>query len=169
MRDDQTMAQHAIRVYELAHELGVSVKQVMAILTELGEFVRSASSTLEPALADAVRGRATGTESEPRTVHALPTALEHYLEGNLDLAGHEGMAQIAIDGHLDATRSDYGEAKRLAIRGLINMCRFPVDDWSQEVAEARALELGVHPRELEAPTIVHQVVSGGSPGLGKRS
>ncbi len=37
-----------VRVYELAKELGVESKTVMAKLNELGEFVRSASSTVEP-------------------------------------------------------------------------------------------------------------------------
>ncbi len=37
-----------VRVYELAKELGVESKTVMAKLSELGEFVRSASSTIEP-------------------------------------------------------------------------------------------------------------------------
>ena len=36
------------RVYELAKELGVESKALMAKLNELGEFVRSASSTIEP-------------------------------------------------------------------------------------------------------------------------
>ncbi len=37
-----------VRVYELAKEFGVESKVVMAKLTEMGEFVRSASSTIEP-------------------------------------------------------------------------------------------------------------------------
>ena len=37
-----------VRVYELAKELGIESKVVMTKLTELGEFVRSASSTVEP-------------------------------------------------------------------------------------------------------------------------
>jgi translation initiation factor IF-2 len=37
-----------VRVYELAKELGVESKTIMSKLTELGEFVRSASSTIEP-------------------------------------------------------------------------------------------------------------------------
>ena len=37
-----------VRVYELAKELGVESKVVMTKLNELGEFVRSASSTVEP-------------------------------------------------------------------------------------------------------------------------
>lgn len=36
-----------VRVYELAKELGVDSKALMAKLSELGEFVRSASSTIE--------------------------------------------------------------------------------------------------------------------------
>ncbi|MGL4172491.1 MAG: translation initiation factor IF-2 [Actinomycetota bacterium] len=37
-----------VRVYELAKELGLESKVVMAKLQEMGEFVRSASSTVEP-------------------------------------------------------------------------------------------------------------------------
>ncbi|HSK56564.1 MAG TPA: translation initiation factor IF-2 N-terminal domain-containing protein, partial [Jiangellales bacterium] len=36
-----------VRVYELAKELGVESKVVLTKLNELGEFVRSASSTIE--------------------------------------------------------------------------------------------------------------------------
>ncbi|NEA21398.1 translation initiation factor IF-2 N-terminal domain-containing protein, partial [Actinomadura bangladeshensis] len=36
-----------VRVYELAKEFGVESKVVMAKLKEMGEFVRSASSTIE--------------------------------------------------------------------------------------------------------------------------
>ena len=36
-----------VRVYELAKEFGVESKAVMAKLEEMGEFVRSASSTIE--------------------------------------------------------------------------------------------------------------------------
>ncbi|WP_344479340.1 translation initiation factor IF-2 N-terminal domain-containing protein, partial [Kineococcus aurantiacus] len=37
-----------VRVYELAKEFGVESKVVLATLKEMGEFVRSASSTVEP-------------------------------------------------------------------------------------------------------------------------
>jgi len=37
-----------VRVYELAKELGVESKVIVAKLQEMGEFVRSASSTIEP-------------------------------------------------------------------------------------------------------------------------
>ena len=37
-----------VRVYELAKELGVESKTLLSYLKEKGEFVRSASSTIEP-------------------------------------------------------------------------------------------------------------------------
>ena len=43
------------RVYELAKELGVESKELLAHLNELGEFVRSASSTIEPPVVRKIR------------------------------------------------------------------------------------------------------------------
>ncbi|HEY0357309.1 MAG TPA: translation initiation factor IF-2 N-terminal domain-containing protein, partial [Mycobacteriales bacterium] len=43
------------RVHELAKELGVESKVVMAKLKELGEFVKSASSTVETPVARRLR------------------------------------------------------------------------------------------------------------------
>ncbi|HEX7188891.1 MAG TPA: translation initiation factor IF-2 [Actinomycetes bacterium] len=58
-----------VRVYELAKELGVESKAVMAKLTEMGEFVRSASSTVEPPvvrkLRDAMPAAAPAPEKAP--------------------------------------------------------------------------------------------------------
>jgi translation initiation factor IF-2 len=45
-----------VRVYELAKELGVESKVVMTKLQELGEFVRSASSTVEPPVVKKLKG-----------------------------------------------------------------------------------------------------------------
>ncbi|MBO0829762.1 MAG: translation initiation factor IF-2 N-terminal domain-containing protein, partial [Streptosporangiales bacterium] len=44
-----------VRVYELAKELGVSSKTVLAKLQDMGEFVRSASSTIEAPVVRRVR------------------------------------------------------------------------------------------------------------------
>ncbi|NUS88114.1 MAG: translation initiation factor IF-2, partial [Streptomyces sp.] len=72
-----------VRVYELAKEFGVESKVVMAKLQELGEFVRSASSTIEAPvvrkLTDAFQqggsGRAAGKPSAPRkAAPAKPSA-----------------------------------------------------------------------------------------------
>jgi translation initiation factor IF-2 len=49
-----------VRVHELAREFGVDSKVVLAALKELGEFVKSASSTIEPSVARAVREHLAG-------------------------------------------------------------------------------------------------------------
>jgi translation initiation factor IF-2 len=64
-----------LRVYELANELGVDSKRVMAALMECGEFVRSASSTVEPAVARVVRTRLrqqSGSENTPISLACSP-------------------------------------------------------------------------------------------------
>ncbi|MFF2203861.1 translation initiation factor IF-2 [Streptomyces sp. NPDC058145] len=66
-----------VRVYELAKEFGVESKVVMAKLQELGEFVRSASSTIEAPvvrkLTDAFQGGGSG-KSAPRKAAPRPAA-----------------------------------------------------------------------------------------------
>jgi len=44
-----------VRVYELAKELGVESKALLQHLKEQGEFVRSASSTIEPPVVRKIR------------------------------------------------------------------------------------------------------------------
>ena len=48
MRSHRRREVAKVRVYELAKELGMESKDVLAKLQEMGEFVRSASSTVEP-------------------------------------------------------------------------------------------------------------------------
>ncbi|MFI6251297.1 translation initiation factor IF-2 [Streptomyces sp. NPDC051016] len=66
-----------VRVYELAKEFGVESKVVMAKLQELGEFVRSASSTIEAPvvrkLTDALQGGGSGKPA-PRKAAPKPGA-----------------------------------------------------------------------------------------------
>ena len=38
----------AVRVHELAKEFGVESKEVLAVLKDMGEYVKSAASTVEP-------------------------------------------------------------------------------------------------------------------------
>ncbi|WP_200262786.1 translation initiation factor IF-2 [Streptomyces sp. HSG2] len=65
-----------VRVYELAKEFGVESKVVMAKLQELGEFVRSASSTIEAPvvrkLTDAFQGGGNGRSPKPAPRKAAP-------------------------------------------------------------------------------------------------
>lgn len=60
-----------VRVYELAEELGVESKTIMSIARDLGEFVRSASSTLEPTLIIRIRHRFFNPTGAP-TVQSNP-------------------------------------------------------------------------------------------------
>ncbi|MBZ2195945.1 translation initiation factor IF-2 [Ruania sp. N2-46] len=54
-----------VRVHELAKELGVDSKSVMAKLNELGEFVKSASSTIEPPVQRRLREAFPAAEAAP--------------------------------------------------------------------------------------------------------
>ncbi|MFH8803661.1 translation initiation factor IF-2 [Streptomyces sp. NPDC017936] len=67
-----------VRVYELAKEFGVESKVVMAKLQELGEFVRSASSTIEAPvvrkLTDAFQGGGKSARPAPRKAAPKPGA-----------------------------------------------------------------------------------------------
>lgn len=44
-----------VRVHELAKELGISSKEALNKLQDMGEFVRSASSTIEPPVVKKLR------------------------------------------------------------------------------------------------------------------
>ena len=54
-----------VRVYELAKELGVESKALMAKLNEMGEFVRSASSTIEPPVVRRLRDAVPAAPAAP--------------------------------------------------------------------------------------------------------
>ena len=56
-----------VRVYELAKELGMESKDVLAKLQELGEFVRSASSTVEPPVVRKMRDLYPAAAPKPDT------------------------------------------------------------------------------------------------------
>ncbi|MBC7291857.1 MAG: translation initiation factor IF-2 N-terminal domain-containing protein, partial [Actinotalea sp.] len=65
-----------VRVYELAKELGVESKALMAKLNEMGEFVRSASSTIEPPVVRRLRDAypAGGAPAEKPAAKPAPKA-----------------------------------------------------------------------------------------------
>lgn len=56
-----------VRVYELAKELGVESKELLAHLKSMGEFVRSASSPLEPPVVRALRQNPPKPTKEPES------------------------------------------------------------------------------------------------------
>ncbi|MGW6131221.1 translation initiation factor IF-2 N-terminal domain-containing protein, partial [Cellulomonas sp. NPDC055163] len=63
-----------VRVYELAKELGVESKTIMTKLGDLGEFVRSASSTIEPPVVRKLRDLYPVGGSAPAPAPARPAA-----------------------------------------------------------------------------------------------
>lgn len=66
-----------VRVHELAAELGVSSRLVLARLAELGEFVKSASSTVEPPVARKLRASFGAASSRPTADPLAPVQREH--------------------------------------------------------------------------------------------
>jgi len=53
-----------VRVYELAHELGVESKTLLSILKDMGEFVRSASSTVDAHVERRLKERLAGMTTD---------------------------------------------------------------------------------------------------------
>jgi translation initiation factor IF-2 len=72
------------RVHELAKELGVTSKEVLAKLKEQGEFVKSASSTVEAPVARRLRdafgayAEALGEQEESRRAELVFYGLAHH-------------------------------------------------------------------------------------------
>ncbi len=65
-RADRGSAVAKVRVYELAKEFGVESKAVMAKLQEMGEFVRSASSTIEAPVVRRLKDEFGGPKAQGR-------------------------------------------------------------------------------------------------------
>ncbi|WP_109473477.1 translation initiation factor IF-2 [Ornithinimicrobium cavernae] len=70
-----------VRVYELAKELGVESKELLAHLKEQGEFVRSASSTIEPPVVRKIR------ENPPAAAKAADAAKTAAPKGGTSTGG----------------------------------------------------------------------------------
>jgi translation initiation factor IF-2 len=72
-----------VRVYELAKELGVDSKTIMTKLNEFGEFVRSASSTIEPPVVRKLRDTypVGGGGSAPAAPAPVPPSPPHERDG----------------------------------------------------------------------------------------
>ena len=65
-----------VRVYELAKELGLESKDLLKKLNDMGEFVRSASSTIEPPVVRRLNERLTAekTASAPAASETMARA-----------------------------------------------------------------------------------------------
>ncbi|HWG03079.1 MAG TPA: translation initiation factor IF-2 N-terminal domain-containing protein, partial [Trebonia sp.] len=65
VRAEQRRVVAKVRVYELAKEFGVESKAVMAELEKMGEFVRSASSTIEAPVVRRLKESFAGNAAKP--------------------------------------------------------------------------------------------------------
>ncbi|WP_313817563.1 translation initiation factor IF-2 N-terminal domain-containing protein, partial [Citricoccus sp.] len=63
-----------VRVHELAKELGISSKEALNKLQDMGEFVRSASSTIEPPVVKKLRSAYADAAPKTPSKPAVPAA-----------------------------------------------------------------------------------------------
>jgi Translation initiation factor IF-2, N-terminal region len=89
-----------VRVYELAKQLGVKSEVVMKWLTDMDEFVRSASSTLEPGVVRKLQERATERQSGERTQQPRGRELD------------EAAALFGVDPAVLKARPEMGPSRR---------------------------------------------------------
>ena len=88
-----------VRVYELAKEFGVESKAVMARLQEMGEFVRSASSTIEAPVVRKLKEEFGAKQAQPakgrapQRAEAAPAGPEHALPGPGSGKGSRGLGR----------------------------------------------------------------------------
>ena len=104
-----------VRVYELAKELGVESKVVVAKLQEMGEFVRSASSTIEAPvvrrLREAYPAAPPASAPKPAAKKAAPKALAKKAPGRKVAAKKAGPAAKPV-GKARAVKRRRAKTKR---------------------------------------------------------
>ncbi|SER49766.1 translation initiation factor IF-2 [Propionibacterium cyclohexanicum] len=87
-----------VRVYELAKELGLESKELLAKLNDMGEFVRSASSTIEAPVVrrvtDKVHSEQGSGKSAAKTSGSRPVPKPHPAGGRGPAAPHAGQASV---------------------------------------------------------------------------
>lgn len=95
-----------IRVYELAKEVGRESKELLMFLNGQGLFLRSASSTLEPAEAQRVREAFMQTaprptqEHQPMRGYAVEKLRVHELAAELGIEPGDLLPRLASEGHI---------------------------------------------------------------------
>lgn len=136
-----------IRVHEISKELGVPSKQILQWLKTQGEFVKSASSTIEPAVVRRLmRGFQAGNAltGEP-SLTSVP-----------DTARSDAAALLGIDGRLVKLRKQPRQHRRHAARPK------PIDKWAQNLIapedKAAWIAAGLGPDDAR---IAHQCLMAG--------
>lgn len=104
----------SIRVYELAKKLGLESKELLAQLKQMGEFARSASSTIEAPVVRKLIDRLQGTrkDSEAPAMHRRPSAASNEAKGT-PRPGKNPISSTTVGGPLRAGRLRDGRNRRL--------------------------------------------------------
>ncbi|MGH3269710.1 MAG: translation initiation factor IF-2 N-terminal domain-containing protein, partial [Trebonia sp.] len=98
-RAEQRSIVAKVRVYELAKEFGVESKAVMAELEKMGEFVRSASSTIEAPVVRRLKEQFAGDSAKPgRQGQRAAAPAGRRDQGGDGRRGDRGPGQVSGDG-----------------------------------------------------------------------
>jgi translation initiation factor IF-2 len=160
-----------VRVYELAKEFGVESKTVLAALTEMGEFVKSASSTVEAPVVRRLGDKhgdewkaaaaAKAAKKSAKKAPAQPAAEEPVPAPAVEVAIPEPVATAPSNGHADA---DLAQLPRVAAAPRPAMPAEPLDEEGGEPA-APAARASVPPAPPAGPRPVAPR-PGGAPRVG---
>lgn len=95
------------RVHEVAHDMGVDGKTALLVLRELGEFVKSPSSTIEPPVARKLRAALEGKGRAAAAFSALGTDASLEVERLLETlpSGLPSVARLLAGGTTDCERT----------------------------------------------------------------
>ncbi|MFY9851760.1 MAG: translation initiation factor IF-2 N-terminal domain-containing protein, partial [Trebonia sp.] len=97
-RAEQRSIVAKVRVYELAKEFGVESKAVMAELENMGEFVRSASSTIEAPVVRRLKEQFAGDSAKPgRQAQRAAAPAVRRDQGGDGQRGDRGPGQVSGD------------------------------------------------------------------------
>ena len=113
----------SIRVYELAKKLGLESKELLAQLKRMGEFVRSASSTIEAPVVQKLidRLQGTGRDSAAPVIRRRPGATSNEAKES-PRRGNNPFSSTTVDGPLPRRqtprRSESGSSQ---IEGVVGV------------------------------------------------
>uniref|UniRef100_UPI003D8C178A translation initiation factor IF-2 N-terminal domain-containing protein n=1 Tax=Gordonia sp. B7-2 TaxID=3420932 RepID=UPI003D8C178A len=132
-----------LRVHALARALGVTSRQVLAHLAELGAQIRSAQSSVEPDVAQAVADR-----------------VRHHVEVDASSLAAVDVAAVDVAGGVDVAGPEAPEAETATVEAATPApdaeAATPVTD-TQAAAPAVATEAGSAPAEVDTTQVEAQV------------
>ena len=141
-----------VRVYELAKELGVDSKDLLQTLNDMGEFVRSASSTINASVVSRLRqnllGSARTGQRSPHPVRSPAPAISSsatYGDRGIKMAARPADPRQPATPHHGAVDPAPGRTGGSSVLG----------DAPQALAIAVDVVLRLHPVEIDAVELAH--------------